>query len=127
FTCPVVAGSRPSWYKLGQEGTLIFDEQEHVQVPVRDSFSPSFSPFPAETQRVMVGGSDFPVPYSFGWVDLDLNTTVLPAGSVPPADPAAAQAWVAVKIISGGTFSVGYDAIQLDNAAPAIHSIGSLP
>ena len=26
FTCPVVAGSRPAWYPLGQEAIVIFDE-----------------------------------------------------------------------------------------------------
>lgn len=130
FTCPVVGGSRPSWYKLGQEGILIFDEQEHVTTPFSSSVSPmtiGVPPFPAEAQRVVVGSSDLPTPYSFGWFDLDLNTTVTPAGTVPPVDPAAAQAWVAVKMISGGTFSVGYDAIQLDNAAHPIHNVGGSP
>ena len=131
FACPVVAGVRPSWYRLGQEGTRVFDEQEHVVTPANASVSPqpngTFSPFPAESQRVLIGGTDFPVPFNFGWVDLDLNTTVTPAGAVPPVDPAAAQAWVAVKMSAGGTFSVGFDAIQLDNAAHAIHSVGSNP
>jgi len=132
FGCPAVAGSRPSWYLLGQEGILIFDEREHVQIPVSGPVSPqspgSFSPFSAESQRVVVGGSAFPVPFTFGWVDLDLNTTVTPAGPVPPADPAAAQAWVAVSMTSnGGKFAAGYDAVQLDNAAHAIHTVGGNP
>jgi hypothetical protein len=131
FACPVAEGSRPSWYRLGQEGTLIFDEQENVVVPADVAVSPqtggAFTPFPAEAQRVTVGGTSLPVPFNFGWVDLDLNTTVTPAGAVPPADPAVAQAWVAVKMVGSGLFSVGYDAIQLDNAAHAIHQVGSLP
>jgi hypothetical protein len=131
FACPATPGVRPSWYMLGQEGTLIFDEQEQAVVPASFPLSPQppggFDPFPAEAQRVVVNGPSFPVPFNSGWVDLDLNTTVTPAGAVPPADPAAAQAWVAVKILSGGTFSAGYDAIQLDNAAHAIHSVGSNP
>jgi hypothetical protein len=131
FACPATPSVRPSWYFLGQEGTRIFDEQEHVQVPASFPVSPQppggFDPFPAEAQRVAVGGPLFPVPFNSGWIDLDLNTTVLPAGAVPPADPAAAQGWVAVKMSAGGTFTVGYDATQLDNAAHAIHSVGSLP
>jgi hypothetical protein len=124
FTCPVVAGSRPSWYPMGQEVALIFDEQEQVQIPQSVPSSPllaGFTPFPAEAQRVAVGGSDFPVPFSFGWLALNLNTLVSPAGLVPPVDPEAAQAWVAVKMISGGRFSIGFDAIQLDNAGHPIH------
>ena len=124
FACPVAAGSRPSWYPLGQEVVLIFDEQEAVQVPQSVPSSPSltgFTPFPAEAQRVAINGSDFPVPYSFGWLALNLNALVTPAGLVPPVDPEAAQAWVAVKMSSGGRFSLGFDAIQLDNASRPIH------
>ncbi len=123
FTCPALPGSLPSWYELGEENVLAFDEQEQVQFVASDSFSPQeSSPFPAETQRVEVGGDDLPVFYDFGWLSLNLNTTVTPAGSVPPVDPAAAQAWVAVKMSGGGTFTVGFDAIQLDNAEHAIHN-----
>jgi hypothetical protein len=125
FTCPVVDGTRPSWYRLGQEKIFIFDEQEQPAVPPSLNVSPqpagAFSPFPAETQRVAVGGTDFPVPFNSGWLLLNLNTFVTPAGFVPPFDPTAAQAWVAVKMDSGGRFSVGYDAIQLDNADHPIH------
>jgi hypothetical protein len=131
FACPATPSVRPSWYPLGQEGTLIFDEQEHVQAPASFPISPQppggFDPFPAEAQRVVVGSGALPVPFTSGWLDLDLNTTVTPAGAVPPADPAAAQAWVAVKLLTGGTFSAGFDATQLDNAAHAIHSVGILP
>jgi hypothetical protein len=33
FTCPAQAGVRPSWFPLGQEGIVIFDEQEHRSSP----------------------------------------------------------------------------------------------
>jgi hypothetical protein len=125
FTCPALAGSRPNWYQMGQENVLIFDEEEQVSNPQSIPSSPLpaglFTPFPAEAQRVVVGGSDFPVPFTFGWLTLNLNTTVNPAGAVPPVDPTAAQAWVAVKMSAGGQFSIGFDAIQLDNAAHPIH------
>jgi len=108
---------------LGQEGIVIFDEQEQAQVPQSIPFSPQqqgLIPFPAETQRVVVGGSDLPVPFNFGWFYLNLNTSVVPNVN-PPDDPAAAQAWVAMTMNSGGQFSVGFDAIQIDNATRPVH------
>jgi hypothetical protein len=121
-------GSLPSWYPLGQEAIVIFDEQEHPQVPQTVPVSPQppqqgITPFPAETQRVSVGGTVFPVPYKFGWLFLDLNTTVAPAGSVPPEDPAAAQGWVSTLLQTSGRYSVGFDAIQLDSACHANHIV----
>jgi hypothetical protein len=121
-------GTLPSWYPLGQEAIVIFDEQEHPQVPQSFPVSPQppqqgIIPFPAEAQRVSVGGAAFPVPYPFGWLFLDLNTAVAPAGSVPPEDPTAAQAWVSTMMQSAGRYSVGFDAIQLDSACRASHAV----
>jgi hypothetical protein len=62
-------------------------------------------------------------PYNFGWLYLDLNTTVAAAGAVPPEDPAAAQAWVTIEMKAGGRFSVGYDAVKLDSACVANHLV----
>jgi hypothetical protein len=127
FVCPVVAGVRPAWYPLGEEAIVIFDEQEQPQVPQSFPVSPQppeqgLIPFPAEAQRTEVGGADLPVaPYNFGWLYLNLNTTVATAGAVPPEDPAAAQAWVTIEMRAGGRFSVGYDAIKLDSACIALH------
>jgi hypothetical protein len=127
FTCPAQQG-RPSWYPLGQEGIVIFDEQEQPQVPQTFPVSPQppqsgIIPFPAEAQSTHVGGADFPVPFDFGWLYLDLNTTVAAAGSVPPEDPAAAQAWVTARMTAQGRFSVGFDAVQLDSACTASHFV----
>jgi len=127
FTCPATTG-RPAWYPLGQEGIVIFDEQEQ---PVTPSSSP-VSPPPvnnvnllctAEAQRTKIGGADadFPVPYDFGWIYADLNTTVTVAPNAPPEDPAAAQAWITDIMDASGRFSVGLDAIQLDSACAALH------
>jgi hypothetical protein len=120
-------GTLPAWYPLGQEAIVIFDEQEHPQVPQSFPVSPQppqqgVIPFPAEAQRVSVGGAAFPVPYSFGWLYLDLSTAVAPAGSVPPEDPVAAQAWVSTMMQAAGRYSVGFDAIQLDSACMASHA-----
>jgi len=127
FTCPAQTG-RPAWYPLGNEGIVIFDEQEQPQVPQQFPVSPqpqnpTLVPFPAEAQSTHVGGSALPVPYDFGWMYLNLNTTVAAAGNVPPEDPAAAQAWVTARMTAQGRFSVGFPAVKLDSACTALHFI----
>ncbi len=124
FTCPALTG-RPSWFPLGQEGIDIFSETEQVNTPQTFPFSPQppqqgIIPFPAESQRTLINGADFPVPFPFGWLYLDLNTTVS-GNPNPPFDPAAAQAWVTVVMDARGRFSVGFSAIQLDSACAPSH------
>jgi hypothetical protein len=126
FTCPATAGLQPVWYPLGQEGIAIFNEQEQVVTPATVPVSPQppnaqLTPFPAETQRTQVGGATLAVPFTFGWMYLDLNTTVAAAGANPPVDPAAAQAWVVATFAANGQFAVGVDAIRLDSACAAVH------
>jgi len=121
-------GTLPAWYPLGEEQIVIFDEQETPELQTVPPFSPPppgdfLIPFPAESQRTAVDGEDFPVSFDFGWIFLNLNTTVAAAGSNPPEDPAAAQAWVTVVMDASGRFSVGYDAIQLDSACTASHTL----
>ena len=60
-------------------------------------------------------------PFPFGWLFLDLNTTVTAAGNNPPVDPQAAQAWVVTTQASNGHFGIGIDAIRLDSACAANH------
>ena len=62
------------------------------------------------------------MPFDFGWLYLDLNTAVAAAGSNPPEDPLAAQAWVSIEMQAQGRFSVGFDAVQLDSACTAAHT-----
>jgi hypothetical protein len=126
FTCPATTG-RPSWFPLGQEGIDIFDEMEQVVTPQTFPFSPQppqqgIIPFPAESQRTLINGGDFPVPFSFGWLYLDLNTTVS-GNPNPPFDPTAAQAWVTIVMDANGRFSVGFSAIQLDSACAPSHFV----
>jgi len=126
FTCPATTG-RPSWFPLGQEGIDIFDETEQVNTPQTFPFSPQppqqgIIPFPAEAQRTQINGADFPVPFNFGWLYLDLNTTIS-GNPNPPFDPAAAQAWATVNMDSNGHFSVGFSAIQLDSACAPNHFV----
>jgi hypothetical protein len=132
FTCPVVSGVRPPWFPLGQEGTVVFDEQENPEVPASFPVSPQPPTVtnllcPAEAQRTVIGGASFPVTPGFGWVYANLNTTI--AGNPnPPEDPAAAQAWITVVMTAEGRFAVGFDAVQLDSACAANHTVpGSGP
>jgi hypothetical protein len=127
FTCPATSG-RPPWYPLGEEGITIFDEQEHNAAPTIQPVSPqppgiTLTPFPAETQRTRVNGSTLPVPFSFGWLFLDLNTTINVPDAVnkPDVDPAADQAYVIATLEANGHFAVGIDAIRLDSACAASH------
>ena len=128
FTCPAVPGIRPTWYPLGQEGLVFFDELENTSVATTFPFSPqppidTVIPFPAEAQRTAVNSANLPIPFDFGWLYLNLNTAVAPAAGNPPEDPTAAQAWVTVLMDAQGRFSVGADAIQLDGACSAAHFI----
>jgi hypothetical protein len=100
------------------EGFIVFDEQEHVEVP----FSGTLFPFPAATQLVQVGNG-VPVSFSSGWLKLDLNTSVTAAGSNPPVDPAAAQAFVTVIDSLFGTTQVEHRAQQHDSATNADHAV----
>ncbi|MFY9820814.1 MAG: hypothetical protein WAM82_05495 [Thermoanaerobaculia bacterium] len=117
--------SKPSWFPLGQEGIAIFDETEQISSPPTFPFSPQppntgIIPFPAEAQRTKINGPDFPVPFNFGWLYLDLNTTIS-GNPNPPFDPTSAQAWVTVVMDANGRFSVGFSAIQLDSACAPNH------
>jgi hypothetical protein len=125
FTCPA-GQSNPPWYPLGEEAIEVFDEQEHVDVPQVFPFPPpppiSFHPFPAATQRTKIDGPDFPVPFNFGWIFLDLNTTVT-GNPNPSFDPAASQAWLIYDMDSNGRFSVGFEGLRLDSACAPNHTV----
>jgi hypothetical protein len=126
FNC---SGNGPSWYPLGQEGVTVFDEQEHPEIT--SSFVPfspqppssGILPFPAGAQRVTVGGNALPTSFPFGWVFLNLNTFVSPAGANPPEDPAAAQAFVSAHQKGVGRYSTGWPAVMLDSAKSANHFV----
>ncbi|HVR09907.1 MAG TPA: hypothetical protein VMW75_17820 [Thermoanaerobaculia bacterium] len=129
FPCPALANQNPPWYPMAQEGTVIFDEEEHGVIPgLCGEFPclappPPFIPFPAAAQRVRVGSAALAVPFSFGWLYLDLNNTVASAGPNPPVDPAAQQAWVVATQSSNLRFAVALDAFRLDDACAANHFV----
>jgi hypothetical protein len=118
-TQPFTCGSAPIWYPLGQEQIQAINEQEQQEAVA------ALTPFPAATQRVVVGSSALPVTAYSGWLFLNLNTTVTGSPN-PPEDPAAAQAWVTVlqrvqQGPNGGRYGVGFRAIRLDSAESARH------
>jgi len=126
FTCPAIPGVRPNWYPLGQEEIVIFDEQENPVVPITSPFYPPppatiYVPFAAAAGRTHVGDGDFPVPYNFGWLYLNLNQSNAAAGANPPEDSLAAQAWMTVTMDAEGRYSVGYPAAQLGSATATTH------
>jgi hypothetical protein len=108
FTC----GTLPAWYPLKQERVIAYDEASNSVVLAGTLF-------PAVTQRTHI--NTLGIPYTFGWLYLDLNETVAAAGPLPPVDPAAAQAWVTSQLIFS-TVSVGLDAMNYDTACSAQHT-----
>jgi hypothetical protein len=100
FTCPVVSGTRPTWFPLTQEGLALFDMQETVSTfppfPPGDPTPPINSiAFSAAAQRVRVGIGPFglQVLAKEGWTYLDLNTTIV-GNPNPSVDTAASQSFV---------------------------------
>jgi hypothetical protein len=103
-----------AWFPLDSAQIVVFDEEEN---PVQQNTCPSGDPtcsqtitIPNEAQRVSVA-EDLLAPFDFGWVYMNLQHSKL----TPYADPFA-QAWVIAVMDAEGRFSVGFDAIQLDNA-----------
>jgi hypothetical protein len=123
FTCPAVPGVRPPWYPLGQEAMVVFDEQENPSVVTTVPASPappgSTVAFGAAAQRVQVGSASLPLPFSRGWIFVDLITHVAQAAGLPPFDSGAAQGWI---IAAHADFSfVTTDAARFDSACAPRH------
>jgi len=126
FPCQAPLGTvtTDSWYPLGQEAVAIVNEEEDLETPAVVPIFPQpppFVPLAAATQRVRLGGSDFPLPFAFGWLDLDLNLNLRGVDSNPVSDPAARQAWVLAVQSSNGHFATAADAFRLDSACAPIH------
>lgn len=111
FSCGLGA---PSPFPLGQEEVVIFDEDENPELIEESPISPveefEFAACPWETQRAIVGGNAIPASPDAGWLYMNLNNTV--AGA--PLNPYA-QAYVMPIMSANGLFSVGFDAIQLND------------
>jgi hypothetical protein len=115
---PFVCGTAPTWFPLSQEDVFAFDEQEHPE----NVATGSPNPFPAGAQRTVVDGPELGVTPTFGWLYLNLNTTVVPAGSNPPEDPAAAQSIVSTEMDASGRFAVSFQGNLLESAKTVTHS-----
>jgi hypothetical protein len=124
---PFPCGTVPGWFPLEQTQVGAFDEQERIRnltstpsvvFPVQPDPP---TPFPAATQVVEVNGPELPADFNSGWLFLNLSTTVAGAAVNPTA-----QAWVEVLHDGGGLLSVGYRALQLDNAATSQPGPGPL-
>jgi hypothetical protein len=122
---PFICGDNATWFPLGQGDVVAFDEQENSANLCfqGDNISPPIGGadtcFPLETQCVDLQGGNIPgdnptPPFPFGWMFLNLNTTVNAPGP-QPFNPTA-QAWVTTIMDADGRFSVGFDAIKLDQA-----------
>jgi hypothetical protein len=100
---------------LTQAQLVVFDEQENpvVQIPGPVGEPPSIDiPFPYGASRARVG-ADITVEAPFGWLYLNLND-----GN--PAQEYFRQAFVSTVMSARGRFSVGYEALSLNN-----HTLGA--
>jgi hypothetical protein len=100
-----------TWFPLPQSDVVGFDEAENPT-----DLCAAGECFPLATQRVPVAtgnplGTQLAPPAAAGWLYLNLNHA---GGS---AIPGVAQAWVSSTQSSSGRFSVGFQAIALDNAS----------
>ncbi len=106
---PRVCGTTPT--PMSQAQIVVFDEMENPVVAVvgGPSGGPAAAaelPFPWCTNRAVVG-TDLSVVEPFGWLYLNLNEGLNPGEHN--------QAYVLTNFDATGTYSVGFDAIQLNN------------
>jgi len=122
----------PNFGDLFEQQIVVFDEFENPLTVVTGG--PSGEPVPGtqctfcdETQRVEVGGDGITTNADFGWIYLNLNHATTLDATLGPGYINIAQAWVTDVMDAEGRFSVGFDAIQLDNANTAISGGVVLP
>ncbi len=115
YSCALQGPS--SWYPLEAAQIVIFDEEEQ---PVTADDCPSGDPtceqvvtIPNEANRVDVA-VDLLSPFNFGWAFLNLQHAN--PGFVAIYGDNFAQSWTTTVMDASGRFSVGFDAIQFDNA-----------
>jgi hypothetical protein len=106
-------GTLPPWYPLGQEGLYAISDSGTYSLL-------STKPFPAVAQKVVVGSSALPTPYSSGWFYLDLNTTVSGLAE-PPFDSTVDQAWVMSSWNISSSATVGNVGVRYDSACNPRH------
>ncbi len=122
----------PNYGALFEQQIVVFDEFENPLTVVTGG--PSGEPTPGaqctfcdEAQRVDVGGDGITTNADFGWIYLNLNHATTRDATLGPGYINIAQAWVTTVMDAEGRFSVGFDAIQLDNANTAVSGGVVLP
>jgi hypothetical protein len=115
----------PNYGELFEQQIVVFDEFENPLTVTTGG--PSGEPTPGaqctfcdEAQRVEVGGAGIATNADFGWLYLNLNHATTNDAALGPGYVLIAQAWVTAVMDAEGRFSVGFDAIQLDNANTAV-------
>ena len=115
----------PNYGELFEQQIVVFDELENPLTVTTGG--PSGEPTPGaqctfcdEAQRVEVGGAGIATNADFGWLYLNLNHATTVDAALGPGYILIAQAWVTAVMDAEGRFSVGFDAIQLDNANTAV-------
>ena len=116
FTC---GGGSGDGQPLSQNQVVIFDEEENPVTVPGSPFSPpqqqsGLLVCPWESTRTKVDSARLPVPFDFGWLYLNLNTTV--AGDFKVNGLGIHQAWVGVVMSASGRFSVGFQGMHYDLA-----------
>lgn len=103
---PQKCGEGPPWFQFGIPDLDIdgVDEEEN-------GFKTFVSENPVRTQ-VLVVGSDIPVPFAAG--ELDIKTQVRDSIGAPPTFEAV-QGWVGPVMSALGQYSVGWNAIRMDD------------
>jgi hypothetical protein len=109
----------PNFGSLNESQVVGFDEAENVDFDCR-----SCGLFPDATQYVST--SSLPIASDSGWLYLNLNHASPSDSSLKSGYAGIAQAWVVTLKSAEGRYSVGYDAIQLDNANTAVNPGGRI-
>ncbi len=133
FTPGASCTTGPNYGDLFEDQIVVFDEFENPLTVVTGG--PSGEPLPGaqctfcdEAQRVDVGGTDgITTNADFGWLYLNLNHATTRDATLGAGYINIAQAWVTTVMDAEGRFSVGFDAIQLDNANTAVSGGVQLP
>lgn len=116
FTC----GGAPNYAPMGHERVSYFDQAGEITVATATSVAP------VSTQMTAINSATMGIPVQkMGWMYMNLNSTVAPAGANPPEDPAASQSHITVLRTHKGVTGLrsGAVATPLDSATDASHLI----
>jgi hypothetical protein len=105
---------------LSQNQVVIFDEEENPVTVPGSPFSPpqqqaGLTICPWEATRTKVDGPRLPTPFDFGWLYLNLNTTVA-QGDFRVNGLGIHQSWVGAVMSASARFSVGFQGMHFDLA-----------